>query len=159
MPDLARWSNPESYFPSWSGRSAIVGSFLSDCRTVVDLGAGNQVLRQHISAKYYPVDCVALGPDTILIDFDGEWSIDQIPDCEGVAIAGLLEHIADPLGLIAKIAPIGQVWAVSYMDRDRQIDKSLLPLNKIEKAFQSAGFRIDDKAEWKRQRVYRLVRE
>lgn len=157
MADIPRWSNPDSYSPVWVERTRIIAGFLRDCESVCDLGAGTQALRPLVRG-YIPVDMVSLGPDTVVVNFDEPWSASDIPNADGYAMAGLLEHLNDPLGLIAKIAPLGRVWAVSYMERRTLHGRALLPINALEKAFSGAGMRIASTATWKGQKVYRLVR-
>lgn len=158
MPDLARWSSPESYLPNWIERSAIVGGYLSGCGSVLDMGAGTQTLRQFVTGRYIPLDCVSLSDDAMLVDLDSEWSASDLPEAEGVAMAGLLEHVSDPVAVIRRVAPVGRVWAVSYMDSRRHQGHKLLTLEQLEAEFASAGMRVDQSCDWMGQRVYRLVR-
>jgi hypothetical protein len=155
---LARWSVVENYSPRWSGRASIIARFLNDCATVSDLGAGTQVLRHYIKGKYSPVDFVSLWPDTTIIDFDAAWSIDDLPKSEGLAMAGLLEHLKDPIDTIHRLAPVGKVWAVSYMDRRSHSERGLVSLKTLEQTFHKAGFRVDAVDWWRNQKVYRLIR-
>lgn len=157
MSDLSRWSKLSSYLPDWSQRSAIIASYLIGCNTIIDLGAGNQVLKPYIKASYIPVDFVSLYPDTIIIDFDSDWEIKSLPKADGIAIAGLLEHIKDPLAFIEKINSIGDVWAVSYMDSAKH-RHSLISLTTLEQSFHEAGMKIDQVKRWNNQNVYRLIR-
>lgn len=158
MADIERWGNPASYSPVWTERARIIARYLKDCGSVVDLGAGTQALRPLIAGHYIPVDMVSLGPDTVAVNFDEPWSADQIPVAEGYAMAGLLEHVREPLALIERIAHLGRVWAVSYMDRETLHSKPLLKIKALELAFTKAGMRIDASTVWKGQKVYRLIR-
>lgn len=156
MADVERWGKRESYLPDWLTRAKIIAGFLEDCETVADLGAGTQMLRPLVRG-YVPVDVVSLGPDTVQVDFDKPWSKEDIPSCEGLAIAGLLEHVRDPLGLIRGLSGLGRVWAVSYMD-SRYHRHDLVPLDELTKAFKDAGMVVTRTADWARQKVYRLER-
>lgn len=158
MIDVARWGQPSSYSARWIQRAIIISEYLKDCEHVLDLGAGTQILKPLIKSRYTPVDAVSLGPDTILIDFDSNWSASMLPQCDGIAIAGLLEHLADPLDFISRLAPVGDVWAVSYMDSRHHTSHKLITLKRLEKAFNEAGLRVDQRKDWRRQAVYRLVR-
>lgn len=158
MADIERWGNPASYDPVWSKRSQLIAGFLSGCTSVCDLGAGTQTLRPMVKGQYIPVDVVSLGPDTVTVNFDEPWDTQDIPVAEGYAIAGLLEHVRDPLGVIAGLAPLGRVWAVSYMDRVSLHGRPLLKLRELVRACQRAGMKVDRWVDWKGQRVYRMVR-
>lgn len=159
MPDLARWGDPKSYLPRWVERATIIGSYLSECHSVLDIGAGTQSLKGHISGKYIPVDCVSLSPETILLDLDSDWDSSILPKSDGVAMSGVLEHVKDPLEVIRKIALVGNVWAVSYMDSKKHPAYDLLTFKQIEAAFSDAFMKINKQTEWRNQRVYRLVRK
>lgn len=156
MADTERWGNPRSYLPEWIGRAHIIARYLHGCDPVLDLGAGTQSLRPLVKARYIPADVVSLGPDTLTIDFDGQWSADDLPAVEGVAIAGLLEHVKDPLGVIRKLRGVGKVWAVSYMDSTRHRHK-LVTLRELEQAFADAGKTVQAVERWNGQNVYRLT--
>ena len=151
MPDLTRWGNPQSYLPRWVERASIVGAYLSECHSVLDIGAGTQSLKGYVKGEYIPVDCVALSSETIILDLDSDWQASMLPYADGVAMAGVLEHVKDPLAVIRKMAPIGTVWAVSYMDSTKHTSHKLLPMKIIEKTFNEAGM-------WRNQKVYRLIR-
>jgi hypothetical protein len=158
MADIERWSKPASYHADWLERAKIIARHLHGCASVLDLGAGTQMLRPLLpGVRYVPVDVVSLGPDTIRVDFDRPWDAGMLPQADGVAIAGLLEHIADPLGTIARLRGIGRVWAVSYMD-SRRHRHALVPLEALEQAFSDAGMRVDKVTQWRGQNVYRLER-
>lgn len=157
-PDLERWGNPKSYLPFWVGRAAIIGGYLKGCGSVLDMGAGTQTLRGFITGEYLPVDCVKLSDDVTVIDLDSQWSADDLPQSEGIAMAGLLEHLADPQSVIRRLAKRGRVWAVSYMDAGRHPSHKLLTLEQIEAEFAAAGLAIDARTMWQGQAVYRLVR-
>lgn len=158
MPDLARWGDPRNYLTRWVGRASIIGGYLSECHSVLDIGAGTQSLREYVSGKYIPVDCVNLSKETILLDLDSDWEETCLPDSDGVAMAGVLEHVKDPISVIRKLSPIGKVWAVSYMDSRKHTSHNLIPLKRLEAAFNAAGMRVDKHTNWRHQRVYRLVR-
>lgn len=157
MLDSARWSDPLNYAPDWKQRGRIIAQYLHGCRRVADMGAGTHALRALLRCDYLPVDGVALKPGTVLADFDGEWPVDVLDGCDGIAVAGLLEHLADPARFIRQIAPFGSVWAVSYMDAAKH-KHPLLSLADLEALFADAGMRVTDGMIWRHQRVYRLVR-
>jgi len=153
MPDLKRWADRKSYLPRWEERAAIIGGYLADCESVLDMGAGTQTLRRHVRG-YIPLDCVAMTADTVVLDLDSDWC--DLPEADGVAMAGLLEHVADPVSVIRRVK-VGRVWAVSYMD-SRAHARKLLTIDELEAEFADAGMRIDDSCNWMAQKVWRLIR-
>lgn len=155
MPDLKRWADRKSYLPWWEERAAIIGGYLADCESVLDMGAGTQTLRRHVKG-YIPLDCVAMTTDTVVLNLDSDWR--DLPEADGVAMAGLLEHVSDPVAVIRRVAPVGRVWAVSYMDSRRHQGHKLLTLEQLESEFAAAGMCVDQACWWRAQRVYRLVR-
>lgn len=154
MPDLKRWADRKSYLPWWEERAAIIGGYLADCESVLDMGAGTQTLRQHVKG-YIPLDCVAMTTDTVVLNLDSDWR--DLPEADGVAMAGLLEHVSDPVAVIRRVK-VGRVWAVSYMDSRRHQGHKLLTLEQLESEFAAAGMCVDQSCDWMGQRVYRLVR-
>lgn len=158
MADIERWSKSKSYLAEWQGRAKIIAEYLKECNSVIDMGAGSQMLKPFIKGEYIPVDVVKIKHDTILIDFDTDWDIDILPKSDGIAIAGLLEHIKDPLGFIRKMQPTGKVWAVSYMD-SRKHRHNLVTLEQLENVFIDIGMVIKSKTTWQNQCVYKLVRK
>jgi hypothetical protein len=158
MADLTRWGNVASYLPEWVGRAQIVGSYLSGCLSVLDVGAGTQTLKRFVRGRYIPVDCVKLTPDVITLDLDSDWTATDLPASDGVAMVGVLEHTKNPVSVIAKMAPIGSVWAVSYMDSKRHKNHKLISLGELEIEFARAGFDVEQSKMWNGQKVYRLVR-
>jgi hypothetical protein len=159
MADIKRWGNPESYHAAWVERARIIAGFLDECHTVLDMGSGPQILRPLIKSAYVPVDVVSLCPDTVVIDLDSDWQPEQLPPADGVAMAGLLEHLQDPEAMIAKIATVGRVWAVSYMDGTKHSSHKLISLARLNRAFATAGMRVTNEAKWNRQAIYRLERD
>lgn len=158
MPDLERWADVRSYLPFWVGRAEIIGEYLAGCDPVLDIGAGTQTLRRFVTGRYVPIDCVRLSDEAILMDLDSNWSAGDLPQADGVAMAGLLEHVGDPLEVIRRMAPVGRVWAVSYMDSQRHQGHRLVTLDRLESAFSEAGMRVERSCWWQAQKVYRLVR-
>lgn len=158
MPDIARWSNLNSYSARWHSRSQIAGSYLKDCQCLLDIGAGNQSLSSYFSGKYYPVDCVEIYPNTIILDLDTEFDVSVLPKTDGVALIGVLEHVTDPIQTFTKLSKIGNTWAVSYMDKAKHPHINLISLKRLQMLFAEHGFKIVDKQSWRNQMIYKLVR-
>lgn len=157
MADIPRWGNPENYAPSWADRGRIIARYLAGCRRVADFGAGTHALQPLLRAEYVPVDVVSLKPGTVVVDLDGEWQPELLPECDGIAVAGLLEHLRDPARFLWQIAGMGSVWAVSYMDAAKH-RHPLLSASELESCFRAAGMIITEQTRWRHQNVYRLAR-
>ena len=158
MADIKRWGNPKNYHADWQDRGRIVARYLAGCRRIADFGAGTHALQPMLGgAEYVPVDVVSLKHGTVVADLDGDWNTLTIAGCDGIAIAGLLEHLADPARFLWQIADFGQTWAVSYMDAAKHRHKLLSPAD-LESCFRSAGMVITERARWHNQNVYRLAR-
>ncbi len=158
MADLKRWGNPNNYHADWQERGRIVARYLAGCRRVADFGAGTHALQPMLTgAEYLPIDVVSLKPGTVVVDLDSDWNTGIAADCDGIAVAGLLEHLADPTRFLWQIAGIGQTWAVTYMDAAKHRHK-LLTVAELECCFRAAGMAITDRARWHNQNIYRLAR-
>lgn len=158
MPDIARWSDLKNYSTRWHSRSQIAGSYLKDCQSVLDIGAGNQSLSSYVKGKYYPVDCVQIYPDTIILDLDTDFDVSTLPISDGVALIGVLEHVNDPLETFAKLSKLGHTWAISYMDKEKHPHINLISLKRLQMAFKEHEFNIVDKELWRNQMIYKLER-
>lgn len=159
MPDIQRWSDLKNYSTRWHSRSQIAGSYLKDCRSLLDIGSGNQSLSSYFNGKYIPVDCVQIYPETIVVDLDGDFDLSIFPETDAIALIGVLEHVADPLKTLSKLAPLGHTWVVSYMDKDKHERYNLISLKRLQIAFDDIGLRIVEKQEWRNQMIYKLIRK
>lgn len=124
----------------------------------MDIGCGNQSLSTYFSGKYIPVDCVQLYPDTIIVDLDSDFDLSVLPDSDGLALIGVLEHVQEPLKVLNKLSSIGSTWAVSYMEATKHPHIKLIGIKQLEQAFIDAGFTIAEVQIWRNQKVYKLVR-
>lgn len=98
----------------WPARAAMVAAMVPAGSSVVDLGAGAEGLRGLLPAgcRYTPVDRVARGPETVVLDLDR----DPILGRFDVAVAlGVVEYLEDPAGFLARVARVARVLLVSYV--------------------------------------------
>lgn len=112
MTNLARWTALAQAPPTWPGRSATVAAFIAPGSRVLDIGAGAQGLRDCLppGCAYQPMDCVA-GPGVLHVDFDAGAIPDLGSRYDVAVLAGVLEHLADPLFAL----DCARRWAASML--------------------------------------------
>src|SRR5262245_24890999 len=73
--DVAKGSHSTLAARGWEARSLVISQFIRPGESVLDLGAGEQKLRQYLppSCVYVPVDCVDVHPGTYVVDFNREF--------------------------------------------------------------------------------------
>lgn len=78
-------------------RAEFISKFITDEKTVCDLGSGSQILRKHLKDReYIPVDCIK-GSNVIRRDLNYEYNL---PTADIYIASGLLEHLFNPYELV-----------------------------------------------------------
>lgn len=98
--DYNRWSCNDSLQASWDERTRMMAGYIPSGASVLEFGAGAQVLRKALPAdcRYSPYDLVARTPDTLVCDLNS-WYPDIDGDADVVVFSGVLEYIHDLPGL------------------------------------------------------------
>jgi len=118
LSDHKRWSNPYSIEASWEPRTKKMAEFIPKEATVIEFGAGNRWLEQHLdpSCKYVPADLVDRGPGTIICDLNKRPLPDLTPLRVDVAVfIGVLEYVCDLPSVIEWLSNHVSFFAVSYV--------------------------------------------
>ena len=98
--DYERWSRAGSLQANWDERTLMMAAYIQAGASVIEFGAGAQVLRAALPAgcRYQPSDLVARTPDTLVCDLNSGY-----PDLGGhrdvAVLSGVLEYIKDLPGL------------------------------------------------------------
>jgi hypothetical protein len=97
-----------------SDRARIAARWVGPGSRVLDLGCGEQVLRDLLPANciYVPADLQARTPDTIVVDLN----LGQFPDgqYDVTAVLGVLEYMSEPHALLMRIAESSPRLLISY---------------------------------------------
>lgn len=107
--DTAHWGAIAQAEPSphWDARSQMVAYLIRPGDRVMDLGAADQKLRNHLpeNCPYIAVDCVdkRLPIPTFVVDFNQEF---RLPNTEAdvIVCAGITEYLDDPAGFMRQLA-------------------------------------------------------
>ena len=137
------WSDADD---RWSDRLAHVARLVRPGARVIDLGAGAQGLRLHLSrCDYTAADVVRRTPDTLDFDMNtrlwpkGHWDV--------AVMAGVLEYARDPFDVLAHVRWLAPEAIVTYRHRRSRGDvASGLFLNALsydgfDRAAHDAGWR------------------
>lgn len=125
----------------------------TNCRTLMDCGAGNMSLKRMINSeiKYYPVDNIPRYSETIVCDFNRE----DFPDIyvDTIVACGILEYVILPEEFIKKMCEHSNTVLLSYCSLQMRSDisyrlslgwKNHLTEGEIVKMFFQNGFVIKD---------------
>jgi hypothetical protein len=146
------WEGPRQFEPSFAQRRAriAVAKIISAGTRVLELGAGAPCLARLLPAGATLVhgDSVARAPE-FLVSSLHQGELPPVGNADLIAILGMMEHVADPAALLAKLARTGRPVALSYHAADDTTDLdrrqfgwvSHLTRAELEAAFAAAGYR------------------
>jgi hypothetical protein len=149
--DGARWSDPGVLTPGAAFRARAAAALIADGSRVLDLGAGEMLLRDCLSAgcSYIPADLVARSADCLTIDLNQH----QMPTgaFDVITLLEVLEYIHDVPALLAHCRDAAPVLILSYqlhtggsVQHRRQCGFfSDLDAEQIESVLRQAGWWID----------------
>lgn len=124
--DTDRWGelSRSNDKPSWNARNDVIGKFVPENASVLDIGSGNQSVRQCIpdSCSYQPVDCVD-GNNVIIIDFNKENVADRLlEEYHDIAIcSGVLEYITDTESFFKFVTNNASSAIFTYVFEDNRV--------------------------------------
>lgn len=151
--DGARWSDPGASTPGAAARARAAAVLIPDGARVLDLGAGDMVLRACLSARcsYVPADLVARSADCLTVDLNQQ----QLPAgrFNVITLLEVLEYIHEVPALLARCRDLAPVLILSYQPHDggsvqrrRQCGFfSDLDEEQLSAALQRAGWQIDSR--------------
>lgn len=166
--DYSRWSREQSLQPSWDARTQLLASWIRSGESVLELGAGRQVLRKQIpvGCTYQPSDMVDRGNGTIVCDLN----IRPLPDFASFDVAvlsGVLEYLRAPLEVLGLLSVRCRTFVISYATLEAfpdRIDRrsngwiSDLSASEIVEWFEKGGFVLSSHHTWNGHALYRFDR-
>lgn len=113
-----RWANLASHDRNWEERTRVIASYLQKESTVLEFGAGRQILRQRLpsTTTYFPSDITARSPDTIVCDLNRA-PLPDFPAVDCAVFSGVLEYVNDVPGLLNHLRPFAAKIVCSYVYR------------------------------------------
>lgn len=95
--DYLRWLNEKNLLKSWDSRTIFLSKFIKENSCVIDVGCGNQVLRRNIptSCNYIPIDLAKRTSDTIVVDLNKSFKINNLQNSDYTIFSGVLEYLVD----------------------------------------------------------------
>lgn len=112
---------PPSSTDDWSPRTRLAAEMLTGVDTVADIGCGSMELERLLpNAVYWPIDCVARDPRTIVVDLNKE-PPPQV-SARTVTLLGVLEYIIDAPKLLRSLAALYPQLLISYNIAERRCE-------------------------------------
>ena len=115
--DLKRWRQVAlGGVPSWDERNRLIAEFIPMNSSVLDLGAGAQLLKSYLKpgCAYQACDLVTNLPDVIYCDFNAK-AFPKLPRSYDVVVcSGILEYMRNPLSFMSEIRSYGSRLILSY---------------------------------------------
>ena len=150
--DYIRWLNEKNLLESWDSRTIFLSNFIEENSCVIDVGCGNQVLKHNIpnSCNYIPIDLTKRTPDTIVVDLNKKFKIDNLKNSDYTIFSGVLEYLVDAKYVINYFRSHTNYIIISYnckesvsciKKRKSLVDKSLSK-NEILEIIKESGFII-----------------
>ena len=115
--DLKRWRQVAlGGVPSWDERNRLIAEFIPMNSSVLDLGAGAQLLKSYLKpgCTYQACDVVSNLPDVIYCDFNAK-AYPKLPRVYDVVVcSGILEYMRSPFSFLSEIRTYGGRIILSY---------------------------------------------
>ena len=166
--DVKRWQNNNELYSDWDERTLILGSFILPNANIIEFGAGNMVLKNHLKnyKSYTPSDVVKRFEETIVCDLNQNVNFD-ITNYDTAIFSGVLEYVYDidkVFNQLEATITIQQV-VLSYccadlmtLSRNKNGWLSDYTKNELESIFTKYGFKIENYTEWRQQSIYNLIK-
>ena len=165
--DTRHWSSETAFTSAWDERSKLLSKRVETGNSVVDIGAGMQVLRDALppGCTYTPVDVARRTPDTVVWDINSE---DPFPEVWGdwVVISGVLEYVLDTDRFLDWVSATFPRCALSYVPaqgryrtrRSRRARRWVNDLTaaQLDAALRAHRFEVAERVEWNEQILYWL---
>lgn len=165
--DLNRWQDNNELFSDWNERTLILGSYILPNASIIEFGAGNMVLKDHIQnyKKYIPTDIVARFEETIICDLN-KAVIPEVKMCDTAVFSGVLEYVYDIDRVFNELGENIKQVVLSYccadivkLSRDKNGWLSDYKKNELEQIFKKNGFIIENYTEWREQSIFNLLKK
>lgn len=112
--DLSRWESVTKETHKWDRRNKIIASFIPEGSSVLDVGAGAQTLRDHLSNhRYVPCDVVR-NPETLYCDLNRKIYPPVTEKFDYVICSGVVEYLKKPAEEIFELSGFGKYLIISY---------------------------------------------
>lgn len=168
---VSRWRQSTRLDQDWNERTAMIASLIEDKSTVLEFGAGSQMLRTALpdSCTYIASDIVARNEQTVVCDLNAA-SFPDIPRHDVAVFSGVLEYIFDVGRVIQHLSQTTKVIVVSYApctertlsNRYRRLVNGWVNAYgkpEFEQVFQDCGYRSDRELKWQNQYIWRFRRQ
>lgn len=165
--DFDRWKKNEQLFNDWDERTLILGSFILPNANVLEFGAGNMVLKNHLKniLSYTPSDLIKRHSDTLVCDLNADFEID-FRNFDTVVFSGVLEYVYDIDKVFDKLFNNINQIVVSYCCSDIELAPrskngwlSDLKKNELEIIFKKYNYEITNYQIWRNQSLYNLIKK
>lgn len=164
--DVARWSKDENFHENWNVRTERLAGFVKPGERVLEFGSGMLALAKYLpeGCHHIATDIVSRGPGTIVCDLNDR-SLPALPPADVALFSGVLEYVYDVPRALSQVAELAPAIILSYATVEEN------PPNRVDHGwvneyteaelialFESFGYRVTTREQWKRQILLRLDR-
>lgn len=166
LSDTDRWHRNEVFYDDWNERTRILGKRVSPRARVIEFGAGNAYLRNHLpdSVTYTPSDLIKREDDFLICDLNKGIDLD-LRSYDTVILSGVLEYVYDIDRVFNRFPNNIEYVILSYacknicsVDRLANGWLSDYTQKELEDVFQNNNYMIQERLKWKQQSIYLLKR-
>lgn len=167
---LQRWVEDSSLDPEWSDRTATLFSMLPHVSSIIEFGAGKQIVRDLIAhgVSYTACDLVKRNENTLICDLNKELpeKIRQ-SSYDAAIVSGVMEYVKKPEYALANISNITRCLVLSYAPTDylncivtrrRNGWVNNYSLHEFAEIIAGANFKIENTTRWREQCLFLCLR-
>ncbi|WP_026839458.1 methyltransferase domain-containing protein [Gillisia sp. JM1] len=162
--DYERWKNTEELFVDWNQRTAILASMITKGANIIEFGAGNMALKNHIppDCSYTPSDIYKRSEEMLECDLNSriEFTLDPY---DTAVFSGVFEYVYDVDKVFRQLSDSIDNVVLSYAcsdvsnaDRLRSGWLSDYSKKELEDIFEKYNYQIAEYKEWRNQSIYNL---
>jgi hypothetical protein len=166
--DYRRWKGCSGLSADWDSRTEQIARLIPQRTSVLEFGAGRMVLRKFLpeGCTYTPSDLVDRGAGTLVCDLNAR-ELPEFPPHDVAVFSGVLEYVNDVPHLVSHLSRrVGMIIASYAATDEHSVIKERrssgwvndYSSNGLQEVFSAAGFRLDQIATWRSQRIYRFIR-
>jgi hypothetical protein len=165
--DVSRWKADDSFHEAWNERTERMAGLVLPGKIVLEFGSGQGALTKYLpeGCTHIATDIVDRGPGSLVYDLNSR-SAPALPKADVAFFSGVLEYVNDvPRSLVGIIENVEEVicsYAPTELNPERRRSHGWVndyTSDQLIDVFASLGLSCAHQGQWKRQVLFRFVRE